>query len=265
MENDRRAFFKKSQLVLVLPWVDFSFTIPPSGKDKIFFTSGIKICEVSPGEVFVWTRLCAADQPHPIVHEREKHNSTHYPLNFDENQPVGSMDGGVQGRAGMVRVKILETDNVRTTPWHNAEPSNDFTVRIPLPAFRPGTHYNIEVEAKTGDSTEVSTIRGKFGTSPPEDATKPVTFVTSTCQYFWNYDDDIRGFKTYDSMSRLDPDFFVHTGDYVYYDRIGPMVDSIEKARHKWHAINSRPCIRDFLQMTPMYMIKDDHDLLRDD
>src|SRR5690606_34240462 len=77
--------------------------------------------------------------------------------------------------------------------------------------------------------------------------------------------DDTRGFKTYDSMSQLDPDFFVHTGDYVYYDRIGPMVDNIEKARHKWHAMNSRLSIREFLQKTPMYMIKDDHDLLRDD
>jgi len=212
-----------------------------------------------------WVRLCGVDSPNPIVTERERHATTHYPVGFDENQPVPSMDGAVKGKAGMVRLKLSNGASNLVTQWHQAGPENDFTVLIPVPSLAPDTQYQIELQAKTKTESEINTIQGKFKTAPEQNAIVPVSFTTSTCQYLWNYDDDIRGFKTYDSMGKLGPNFFVHTGDYVYYDRIGPMVDNIEKARHKWHAMNSRISIREFLQTTPIYMIKDDHDLLRDD
>lgn len=74
-----------------------------------------------------------------------------------------------------------------------------------------------------------------------------------------------RGFDTYDSMDRLKPDFFVHTGDYVYYDKPGPLAKNIELARHKWHAMDGWPALVNFYKNTPIYMLKDDHDLLKND
>ena len=58
---------------------------------------------------------------------------------------------------------------------------------------------------------------------------------------------------------------FIQTGDYIYYDKPGPLSNNLEKARHKWHAMDSRPSLRDFYAKTPLYMIKDDHDLLKND
>ena len=108
-------------------------------------------------------------------------------------------------------------------------------------------------------------IDGSFRTPPTTNTPAPVSFTTSTCQYFWSYDDSLAGFKTYLSMAQLAPDFFVQTGDYVYYDKPGPSAASPEKARHKWHAINGWPSLVNFFRQTPTYFIKDDHDLLSDD
>ncbi|MFT7436659.1 MAG: alkaline phosphatase D, partial [Psychromonas sp.] len=80
-----------------------------------------------------------------------------------------------------------------------------------------------------------------------------------------SFDDSLRGFKIYDSMLKLNPAFHCQTGDYVYYDKPGPMVHNVELARHKWHAMNSWPALFDFYTKTPLYPQKDDHDLLRDD
>ena len=66
-------------------------------------------------------------------------------------------------------------------------------------------------------------------------------------------------------MAKLAPDFFVQTGDYVYYDKPGPLATTPEKARHKWHAINGWPSLVNFFRQTPTYLIKDDHDLLSND
>tara|TARA_R110002049_G_scaffold175107_1_gene342419 strand:- start:13800 stop:14642 length:843 start_codon:yes stop_codon:yes gene_type:complete len=66
-------------------------------------------------------------------------------------------------------------------------------------------------------------------------------------------------------MRDLNPLFHCQTGDYVYYDRLGPMVYNVELARHKWHAINSWPSLVEFYNNTPLYIQKDDHDLLDND
>lgn len=233
---------------------------------EIHFTNGFKVTEVSQNEAFIWTRLCASESPHPIIHKKSKvkeGNNNFYPVDFDEEQQVENMDGAVVGAKGKVRVwlngKKLASD------WKMAETSDDFTVQIPISELKPGTKYQFHLEAVPEGSGNESMVEGEFHTAfDPEDAV-PVSLTTSTCQYFWNYDDENRGFKTYDSMRQIKPDFFVHTGDYVYYDRIGPLATNIEKARHKWHAMDGWASIREFYQKVPIYMLKDDHDLLKDD
>ena len=95
--------------------------------------------------------------------------------------------------------------------------------------LKAGERYSIELEAMSEDGSDKSTVPGSFKTAYDAEEVKPVNLTTSTCQYFWNYDDAKRGFQTYDAMAKLKPDFFVHTGDYVYYDRIGPLATDLEK------------------------------------
>jgi alkaline phosphatase D len=65
------------------------------------------------------------------------------------------------------------------------------------------------------------------------------------------------GFKIYASMFALNPSFFVHTGDIVYYDR---WAKSLALARWGWARMYSLPTNFEFHRKVPSYFMKDDHD-----
>lgn len=232
---------------------------------EVYFTNGFRVAELSQHGAIVWTRLCGQSQPNPVVHQRKPKVFRH-PLNFDETMPVAKMDGAVQGAEGYVRVIITAGDKTETTPWQQVLADDDFTAHISLPTLSANTEYTLRLEGKaTKKDTNLAILEGSFRTPPEATAVVPVSFTTSTCQYFWSYDDSVAGFNTYQSMLELDPDFFVQTGDYVYYDKPGPSATTPEKARHKWHAMNGWPALINFFRQVPTYLIKDDHDLLSDD
>ncbi len=232
---------------------------------QVYFTTGFKIAEVSQNEVRIWTRLCGQEQPNPVSHERREKIFRH-PLDFDESMPVDQMDGAVKGAEGYVRAILIAGNTRKESDWQRVKAADDFTVKIPFTGLKAGTQYDLILEGKaTRNSQQVTQIKGSFSTAPAPDGVVSVQFTTSTCQYFWSYDDPKIGFKTYESMAKLKPDFFVQTGDYVYYDKPGPSANIIEKARHKWHAMDAWPALKAFYTNTPVYMVKDDHDLLSDD
>lgn len=232
----------------------------------VYFTNGFKIAEVGKESAMLWTRLCGQEFPQPVRHQREDKVFRH-PIDFDEEQPVAEMDGAVSGAPGLVRARIVDDkdQDLWTSDWKKAVAENDYTIKFPVEGLRPGSKYAIHWEAKPVEGGMVRKTEGSFRTVPSEQDPAPVLFTTSTCQYFWSFDDERRGFQTYDSMRRLAPDFFVHTGDYIYYDKPGPLAKNLEKARHKWHAMDGWLSLRDFYKDVPIYMVKDDHDLLKDD
>ncbi|GAB3020949.1 hypothetical protein GCM10027284_45460 [Cyclobacterium sediminis] len=270
--NRRRSFVKKVLAGLV------TFTLSPKVVTKAgpttfnlntkgpYFTNGFKVSEVGKNQCMLWTRLCAQAVPNPVRHERKEKVFRH-PIDFDENQEVSKMDGAVAGVEGEVRVIIKDKKGrtIFTSPWEKATSDNDFTVKIRVTGLKENKDYIILWEAKALDEAKVTKEKGSFSTAPGDSEAVPVLLTTSTCQYFWSFDDKRRGFHTYDSMAKLKPDFFVHTGDYLYYDKPGPLAKNIEKARHKWHAMNGWPSLRDFFKKVPIFMIKDDHDVLKDD
>lgn len=271
--NTRRHFFKKISISLAsFSLSGFSPTAletKASGKDdkkasEVYLTTGFKTAEVNSNSVLLWTRLCSQQKPNQVIHERALEVFRH-PIDFDENMPIEEMDGGVKGAGGYVRATLTNGSDEITSEWYAANSEHDFTVEIPFANLTPETAYQIIWEAKSSNSEKIFEFAGSFQTAPDIDSQMPVQLVTSTCQYFWSYDNDKRGFDTYDSMRKLKPDFFVHTGDYVYYDKPGPLAKTIEKARHKWHAMDSWLSLIDFFKRTPVYMMKDDHDLLKDD
>lgn len=267
--NSRRLFLKKAGVgVAALSFRNTVFIQPGKGKSTVpgslFFTTGCKTAEVTPTSVILWTRLCGQEKPNPVTHQRRESVFRH-PVDFDENSPVAQMDGAVQGTPGQVRATLARGTKRIQSAWYEAGSEQDFTVRVPFGTLKPGTEYSVLWEGRPDAKGAIATTTTHFTTAPDEKVSQPLQLVTSTCQYFWSHDDAERGFKTYDSMARLNPDFFVQTGDYVYYDKPGPLAKNLEKARHKWHAMDAWPALRDFYKKVPTYMLKDDHDLLDDD
>lgn len=271
--KDRRSFFQKMGIFLgFLPFSKVNDTFGNHWGEKrtmedsaVFFTTGFKIMEVDQHSAIFWTRLCASKKAVSIYHLRKKVKINFYPVDFDEEMPIEKMDGSVSGVDGQVRARIKRFGEELVSEWHSAESSNDYTVSLSFKNLKAGTKYDLILEARISPESKIYSTTGQFRTAPAKNEELPVSLATCTCQYFWNYDDLERGFKTYDSISKLGVDFFIHTGDYVYYDREGPLATSISKARHKWHAMDSRPSIRELYRKVPIYLLKDDHDLLKDD
>ncbi|WP_372774267.1 alkaline phosphatase [Mangrovibacterium sp.] len=232
--------------------------------NDVYFTTGLKIGEVTESSAVIWTRLCNAPTPVSIHHQR-KEAPFRSPVNFDNNSPVGQMDGAVEGAFGQVKVTLISASDSISTDWEFVSPYQDFTLKKTFSGLTPNTEYQIKLEGRRDAKSPVSSSAGSFKTAPLPEQIVPVTFTSTSCQYFWDYDDSIRGFKIYDNMLRLHPDFQCQTGDFVYYDKPGPMAYTVELARHKWHAMNSWPSLVDFYSNVPVYLQKDDHDMLKDD
>lgn len=248
--------------------------------------TGIKISEPTPTTVFIWTRVtrdasrAAEDRPLPILHVFDKTNGKELAIKdnvmFTNGRPVvkftpgsdlGSIRGAAIGAAGQTRVRhrVAGTASWEETAWQEVNPQRDYTAVFPLSDLKAGTRYEIEVEArKNSNAATSSTVNGGFVTAPAPAADAGVKFCVMTCQQY--EDRDLPdGFKIYPAMSELAPDFFVNTGDAVYYDH-GPVhALNLDLARYHWARMFSLPTLREFHRQVGNYFMKDDHDTLTDD
>ena len=74
-------------------------------------------------------------------------------------------------------------------------------------------------------------------------------------------EDKLLGYPALVSILKLKPDYFVGTGDNVYYD--GPFVGRAEtqqQIRRKYQEQFSQPRFFDLFQQVATYWMKDDHD-----
>ena len=231
---------------------------------SVYLADGIKIGEVRQDSAIVWTRLTKNEQ-------RNMHGLAFGPT--DEAVPAGhtleEMEGSVPGVAGEVRVVYWpgETqDRSRATSWQAVDPEADFTRQFQLTHLAAGTRYHLRVEGRPLHATEPTcTLSGGFETAPDAGAAARVAFTVVTCQEYPLRDDPENGHRIYPLMQKLQPDFFVHTGDIEYYDRPLPYAKSRELARFKWNRIFAMPFQRDFHENVASYFMKDDHDTLKDD
>ena len=85
-----------------------------------------------------------------------------------------------------------------------------------------------------------------------------------TCQKYERLDHP-GGLAIYPAMGALRPDFFVNTGDVVYYDQ-GPVIALTPAlARYHWARMFALPTLRDFHRNHTSFFMKDDHDILAND
>lgn len=226
------------------------------------FATGIKVGEVDQTSAILWVRLTAD----------EAANFDQLPIftaGLDERaKDEGAMPLGVApGTAGEARIVYWMdgATDARFTAWRPVDPGADFIRQFQLTDLTPGSDYEFTVEAReSASNAQLNSVPGSFRTAPTADEAAPIRFIVTTCQAVRSIDSGAGGHLAYRQMLGFDPDFFVHTGDIVYYDK-APLAKTIPQARAKWNLMFAYRHNLNFHRQVSSYFMKDDHDTLKND
>jgi len=224
----------------------------------VYIGQGVMAGEVTASSVLLQTRLTTIPGPEP-----------------DSN-------GDIPGSPGVVCFEYspnADFENATRSDWLTAAADHDFIVRIPLTGLRAGQRYYYRAifgsdaeHTRTGNAAHFSTL-------PEANSDQPISFIVGSCQnyaFFMNgkkgqgssasESDREQGYPAYVAMRKLEPDFFVGTGDIVYYDHPKETAaKSLPELRKKWHEQARFPRLIEFFSSTPTYWSKDDHDFRYND
>src|SRR6266568_6202809 len=142
------------------------------------------------------------------------------------------VDSGVvwarSDRPARMQIEIATTDsfrNIRGGAFVDALPDSDFTAKLLLKELPAGQDifYRIRFQDLASPTIVGEPMVGRFRTAPSD--RRSISFCWSGDQagQGWGIDESRGGMRTYATMLRNRPDFFIHCGDHIYADcPIGP-------------------------------------------
>jgi alkaline phosphatase D len=255
-----KLFGFPSQIILSLLWCGGvgnlhggDLRAPETSKPAIFHAQGEIAGEVTSSSVLLQSRLTALPGPEP---------------------DAGGDIPGVAGVACFEWSTAAGFTDAKRTPWMKAEADADFIVRAKLENLEPATlHFYRVVSGPDHASAKPGPAR-RFRTLPAAESSTPVSFVMGSCQNYAFFmhgnehkgrpapeTDRKLGYPAYAAMLALNPDFFIGTGDIVYYDHPATTAaKTLPELRRKWHEQARLPRLIEFFARTPAFWSKDDHD-----
>lgn len=161
-------------------------------------------------------------------------------------------------------------DSVENTDWLIADETNDHICKAKIAGLSKGTRYFYQLEYGKDRSNTTSGPVGTFKTLAGESDTAPISFVVVTGMNYAKFHNEKTGYKDDDkylgypalkTIAELSPDFFIGTGDNVYFDhpKLGSATD-LNAMRHKYHEQFTQQNFIDLFAKVPTYWEKDDHD-----
>ena len=205
------------------------------------------------------------------------------------------VEGDVPGTAGVVQFqleRVVELDG-ESKLRHRVPTSadRDFIGRYTFEHLAPETEYRIRTKiGLDGDHLHEGPI-ATFKTLAGAELASGVSFAVVTGMNYAKFHGDDRidgkihvehnntelpppyagpdkhlGYPALASILKLRPNFFIGTGDNVYYDTPKePRAETAEQMRQKWHEQFVQPRYRDLFAAVPTYWMIDDHDYRIDD
>ena len=187
--------------------------------------------------------------------------------------------GDVRGCPGVGAFVLSEDQSFAQafrTRWQVASAENDYQIKTGVSGLEPGTRYFYRLLSGADAGSVEAGPTGTFRTLDPPGISREVRFVVVTGMNRFAFlaatlkdlafKDRELGFPGLEAILKHEPDFFVATGDSVYYDT--PFVgraESREEMRAKWHRQFSTPRFAALFQQVPTYWEKDDHDFRYED
>ncbi len=152
------------------------------------------------------------------------------------------------------------------TEWIAAVPENDFIVKKKVGDLLPGTRYYYRLlYGKDTDAFETGATCA-FRTLDLEDVEREVNFVVVTgmnyfvFHFFPGPPNKPLGYPALETIQQMGPDFFVGTGDNVYYDAFPIPAKTQAEMRHVWYKQFIQPRYVSLFSQMATYWEKDDHD-----
>jgi alkaline phosphatase/alkaline phosphatase D len=162
------------------------------------------------------------------------------------------------------------------THWGIALPENDYMIKIRVKGLEPGTRYYYRLLSGPEARSAEAGPSGTFRTLDARGVSREVRFVVVTgMNQFAFLASTIKdlafrerslGFPGLAAITSREPEFFVATGDSVYYDTpyIG-RAETRDEMRAKWHRQFAAPRFAALFQQVATYWQKDDHDYRYED
>lgn len=192
--------------------------------------------------------------------------------------------GDMPGANGVVAFAWSENANLTNalqTTFIPASPHHDFIARAELSDLKPNTRYYYRA-VYGPDETDVQLGPiSSFKTHPGAQIDTDVSFIVGSCMNYIKFmhgragnagpvitataEDKRLGFPALVTMKALQPDFFIGTGDIVYYDNPYRVSETVTELRKCWHEQFRFPRMIDFFQDVSTYWSKDDHDFRYND
>ncbi|NNE90989.1 MAG: alkaline phosphatase family protein, partial [Verrucomicrobiales bacterium] len=213
------------------------------------------------------------------------------------------VDRDLPGAPGRVVFELTEpTASTAQLQVVSATEERDFIARATFEKLRPGVEYTCHTtllephdESNPEEVPRTALTRNgptaTFKTLPGKAADAEASFVVVTGMNYAKFHGDDRidkaqhlvenntalpkpyagpdkdlGYPALETILKRKPDFFVGTGDNVYYDTPdNPRAGTIPELRQKWHEQFIQPRYRDLFAAVPTYWMVDDHDYRIDD
>ena len=196
--------------------------------DTPYFTTGIKIGEISSTSAIIWARLTQREArvkdkgilPTILYWDElvnEWQNEDYFAKKYNMGRPdkkvkvvmpeghtIETLDGAVPGIAGQIMIKYRPQNTIawKTTPWEKVNTDTDYTFQFTLQNLAENTKYEIVVLGKTNNNG-VKTLEGSFITAPPKELSSPIHFMVTTCHEYAHQDiPENGGFKIFNEMKK---------------------------------------------------------------
>jgi alkaline phosphatase/alkaline phosphatase D len=189
-----------------------------------------------------------------------------------------TVDGDVPGKGGFACFEIAANPrftNSLQTEWIEASAEDDFIIKSKVEDLEEDTRYYYRL--LYGEDT-LGYQKGEareFRTWPAPTVGRAVSFVVVTGMSYGKFhfgvdsegkrayqgSDKHLGYPALETILGMNPDFFVGTGDNVYYDfPVNDRATSQAEMRRKWHEQFVQARFVDLFAKVPTYWEKDDHD-----
>ena len=244
-------------------------------KEDIFIAQGIMSGEATENTIILQSRLTATDT---------------------------LVGGDIPGMAGKGRFEISETKDFTSSQfsdWLVADSLYDYILKCRVDQLMPATKYFYRLHYGHDDRSLKISQTGEFKTNSGEDHQDEASIVVVTGMNYYhfhygNYARDLAysgtdkhlGYPALQSIHKLHPDYFVGTGDNVYFDHPaernyqnnirrgrnphpggyeGKEVTDEKGMRRKYHEQFFQPRFKDLFLKVSTYWEKDDHDYRMND